>query len=172
MELTLQRLEELEKVAKAATPGPWEQDCTVKSDGTYGSGEDANEGYDTYEVFQTLTGKKIFDFLNSEVVCVEEEYDEDGRTAWDAEASANAAFIAAANPATILSLLDHIKRMQEALERARKAWLDYADLRGTPHQEEYVDGSRTYELVVIAWAELDASLKATSTIAPAQGKGG
>lgn len=106
---------ELRKLAEAATPGPWEQDCSVKSEGTYGSGEDAGEGYDTYEVFQTLTGKRLFDFLNSEVAEVQEEYDEDGKTAWDAAAKADAAFIVAFNPETALSLLDLIDRQREAL---------------------------------------------------------
>lgn len=109
------RREELRKLAEAATPGPWEQDCTVESDGAYGSGEDSREGYSTYAIFDA-DGKVIFDFLNSEIVCVHDEDHEDGHNAWDETAKHNAAFIAAANPQTVLALLQKNEALRKAVQ--------------------------------------------------------
>lgn len=115
---------ELRKLAEAATPGPWDCDGVIESDGAYGAGEDSREGYTTYAVYEVGSNKVLFDFLNSEVVCVEEEYDEDGRSAWDSTAKRNAEFIAAANPKTVLALLAERDRLREALKPFADSYAD------------------------------------------------
>ncbi len=46
------------------------------------------------------------------------------------------------------------------IEELEAAWLEYADLRGVPHQDEYVDGGETFRKVLPAWERLDRAVKA------------
>lgn len=100
MTLSKERLEELERVAKAATPGPWEltyrgfveipnSDCQVSTEHSHGTkswtsvvatpahGHQINEGQDAFK---------------------------------------NMKFISALNPRTVLELITAIKKLREGLE--------------------------------------------------------
>lgn len=109
-------VEELERLAKAATPGPWDTD-TEQNEGSYGMGEDVSEGFDSYGVY--AGDKKVVDTLNSDLaeVEVDGDCDENGPRswAWDEQGRRNAEFIAAANPQAILALIKEKREMEEAL---------------------------------------------------------
>ena len=82
---------DLAALSAAATPGTWETD-TLNSEGSYGSGDDTYEGYATTAIYDA-SGKVLFDALNSDAILVQEEWDEDGGSAYDLTSAANAAFI-------------------------------------------------------------------------------
>ncbi|GKM35077.1 hypothetical protein GJ686_09950 [Klebsiella variicola] len=100
----------MKAAAEKATPGDWWAD-EVKNEGCYGSGDDCVEGFTSYAIYGS-DGQTLFDSLNSDAACICEEYDGEGHVAWDETAQRNAEFIALANPANILALV-------EALEKAR-----------------------------------------------------
>ena len=50
---------------------------------------------------------------NSTAACIHEEWDHDYHMAWDETAKRNAEFIAAANPATVLALLDELEAAEK-----------------------------------------------------------
>lgn len=102
----------LKAAAEKATPGEWWAD-EVKNEGCYGSGDDCVEGFTSYAIYGS-DGQTLFDSLNSDAACISEEYDGEGHVAWDETAQRNAEFIALANPANILALV-------EALEKAQRA---------------------------------------------------
>lgn len=111
----------MKAAAEKATPGEWWAD-EVKNEGCYGSGDDCVEGFTSYAIYGA-DGKTLFDSLNSDVACISEEYDGEGHVAWDETAQRNAEFIALANPANILALV-------EALEKAQageKQWREVVD---------------------------------------------
>lgn len=74
-----------------ATQGEWEID-TLNSEGTYGSGDDTREGFSTTAICDA-SGKVLFDALNSDAILVQEEWDEDGGSAYDLTSAANARFV-------------------------------------------------------------------------------
>lgn len=93
--------DELRRLSEAATPGPWAVEAE-KSDGSYGSGEDTFEGYDTAVIVtevatETRHGKPgvLFESHNSTVGSIREESDDESFRAWDEVSEANAAFIVA-----------------------------------------------------------------------------
>ncbi|WP_226907061.1 ead/Ea22-like family protein [Klebsiella variicola] len=100
----------MKAAAEKATPGEWWSD-EVKNEGCYGSGDDCVEGFASYAIYG-YDGQTLFDSLNSDAACICEEYDGEGHVAWDETAQRNAEFIALANPANILALV-------EALEKAK-----------------------------------------------------
>ena len=100
----------LKAAAEKATQGEWWAD-EVKNEGCYGSGDDCVEGFTSYAIYGS-DGQTLFDSLNSDAACICEEYDGEGHVAWDETAQRNAEFIALANPANVLALL-------EALEKAK-----------------------------------------------------
>ncbi|MGS3470702.1 ead/Ea22-like family protein [Klebsiella quasipneumoniae] len=100
----------MKAAAEKATPGEWWAD-DVKNEGCYGSGDDCVEGFTSYAIYGS-DGQTLFDSLNSDAACICEEYDGEGHVAWDETAQRNAEFIALANPANVLALL-------EALEKAK-----------------------------------------------------
>ncbi|HDY6842836.1 ead/Ea22-like family protein [Klebsiella pneumoniae] len=100
----------MKAAAEKATPGEWWAD-EVKNEGCYGSGDDCVEGFTSYAIYGS-DGQTLFDSLNSDAACISEEYDGEGHVAWDETAQRNAEFIALANPANILALV-------EALEKAK-----------------------------------------------------
>ncbi|WP_232550747.1 ead/Ea22-like family protein [Klebsiella pneumoniae] len=101
----------MKAAAEKATPGEWWAD-EVKNEGCYGSGDDCVEGFTSYAIYGS-DGQTLFDSLNSDAACICEEYDGEGHVAWDETAQRNAEFIALANPANVLALV-------EALEKARQ----------------------------------------------------
>ena len=103
---------------EAATKGPWESD-SMRSEGSYGTGEDIHEGFDTYKVTDEK-GNVICDAYNSDVGEVHVEYDEDGANAWDEVARRNTDFIAHARE-DIPALLTVIATLRTALDPFAKA---------------------------------------------------
>lgn len=94
----------MKAAAGKATQGEWWAD-EVKNEGCYGSGDDCVEGFTSYAIYGS-DGQTLFDSLNSDAACICEEYDGEGHVAWDETAQRNAEFIALANPANILALVE------------------------------------------------------------------
>lgn len=101
-------LDKLEALARAATPGPWGVE-TIESDGHYGTDEDGGHGFDAYVVTDDR-GRPLMDSLNRDNSEIHEEYNEESHYAWDELARRDALFIAAANPATVLQLIQLARR--------------------------------------------------------------
>ena len=113
-------LKELERLARAATPGPWTYDG------------------DTWELSAPSRKGRV------EIAIIE--------TGWtgqmESEQQANAAYIAAANPAAILSLIAELTRpettivsiMRAELEQARKDAERYLWLRKSHHDDDSAIG--------------------------------
>ncbi|WP_371341076.1 ead/Ea22-like family protein [Klebsiella quasipneumoniae] len=100
----------MKAAAEKATPGEWWVD-DVKNEGCYGSGDDCVEGFTSYAIYGS-DGQTLFDSLNSDAACICEEYDGEGHVAWDETAQRNAEFIALANPANILALVEALEKAQ------------------------------------------------------------
>ncbi len=105
----------IKAAAEKATPGEWWAD-EVKNEGCYGSGDDCVEGFTSYAIYGS-DGQTLFDSLNSDAACISEEYDGEGHVAWDETAQRNAEFIALANPANILALVEALEKVQAAERR-------------------------------------------------------
>ncbi|ELC8787896.1 ead/Ea22-like family protein [Salmonella enterica] len=111
----------LREVAEKATKGEWWSDV-VETDGEYGEGEDRVSGYHSYAVY--VGHESLLDMINSTAACIHTEWDHDYHMAWDETAKRNAEFIAAANPATVLALLDELEHYKSREERVTKLVLD------------------------------------------------
>ncbi|EBO9823621.1 ead/Ea22-like family protein [Salmonella enterica] len=103
----------LREVAEKATKGEWWSDV-VDTDGEYGEGEDRVSGYHSYAVY--VGHESLLDMINSTAACIHTEWDHDYHMAWDETAKRNAEFIAAANPATVLALLDELEADKEQIK--------------------------------------------------------
>ncbi|WP_142631169.1 ead/Ea22-like family protein [Raoultella planticola] len=108
----------MKAAAEKATPGEWWAD-EVKNEGCYGSGDDCVEGFTSYAIYGS-DGQTLFDSLNSDAACICEEYDGEGHVAWDETAQRNAEFIALANPANILALVEALEKAQTINAAAEK----------------------------------------------------
>ena len=107
-------LETLRALAPVVTPGEWGED-TLKSEGAYGSGDDTHEGFATTAIYNA-DGKLLFDALNSDVILVQEEWDEGGFCyAHDLTSSANADLIVTLrnNLPTIIAALEVVALMRD-----------------------------------------------------------
>ena len=111
----------MKAAAEKATPGEWWAD-EVKNEGCYGSGDDCVEGFTSYAIYGS-DGQTLFDSLNSDAACISEEYDGEGHVAWDETAQRNAEFIALANPANVLALVDALEKAQAG----EKQWHELVD---------------------------------------------
>ncbi|EMD5240862.1 ead/Ea22-like family protein [Escherichia coli] len=100
----------LREAAEKATKGEWWSDV-VETDGEYGEGEDRVSGYHSYAVY--VGHESLLDMTNSTAACIHTEWDHDYHMAWDETAKCNAEFIAAANPATVLTLLDELEAAEK-----------------------------------------------------------
>ena len=100
----------MKAAAEKATQGEWWAD-EVKNEGCYGSGDDCVEGFTSYAIYGS-DGQTLFDSLNSDAACISEEYDGEGHVAWDETAQRNAEFIAQANPANVLALVEALEKAQ------------------------------------------------------------
>ena len=107
----------MKAAAEKATPGEWWAD-EVKNEGCYGSGDDCVEGFTSYAIYGS-DGQTLFDSLNSDAACISEEYDGEGHVAWDETAQRNAEFIALANPANILALVEALEKAQTERDEFR-----------------------------------------------------
>lgn len=103
----------MKAAAEKATQGEWWAD-EVKNEGCYGSGDDCVEGLTSYEIYGS-DGQTLFDSLNSDAACISEEYDGEWHVAWDETAQRNAEFIALANPANILALVEALEKVQQRI---------------------------------------------------------
>ncbi|EPK6189871.1 ead/Ea22-like family protein [Klebsiella pneumoniae] len=100
----------MKAAAEKATPGEWWAD-EVKNEGCYGPGDDCVEEFTSYAIYGS-DGQTLFDSLNSDAACISEEYDGEGHVAWDETAQRNAEFIALANPANVLALVEALEKAQ------------------------------------------------------------
>lgn len=101
----------MKAAAEKATQGEWWAD-EVKNEGCYGPGDDSVEGFTSYAIYGS-DGQTLFDSLNSDSACISEEYDGEGHVAWDETAQRNAEFIALANPANVLALVEALEHKEE-----------------------------------------------------------
>lgn len=102
----------LRQLAEESTQGEWWSDV-VETDGEYGDGEDRASGYHSYAVY--VGSESLLDMTNSTAACIHTEWDHDHLMAWDETAKRNAEFIAAANPATVLVLLDELEAAEKCI---------------------------------------------------------
>ncbi|HHA1840125.1 TPA: ead/Ea22-like family protein [Enterobacter asburiae] len=107
--------QELRWKAEKATKGEWWSD-SCGNEGTYGSGDDCVEGYTSYAVYDE-NNQILLDTLNSTAACINEECDGECHAAWDEVGQRNAEFIAAANPVTVLALLDELEAKDNRINR-------------------------------------------------------
>lgn len=112
----------MKAAAEKATPGEWWAD-EVKNEGCYGSGDDCMEGFTSYAIYGS-DGQTLFDSLNSDAACISEEYDGEGHVAWDETAQRNAEFIALANPANVLALVEALEKAQQHIARQEQILLN------------------------------------------------
>lgn len=111
-EITSEELQRLKALALRATPGPWESN-SIHSEGEYGSDDDGGYGFTTYEVTDG-SGLCIMGCLNNDDGAV--HVGDDGH-AWDDVAKRDAAYVAAANPASILALIAKVESLAADAER-------------------------------------------------------
>ena len=112
----------MKAAAGKATKGEWWAD-EVKNEGCYGSGDDCVEGFTSYAIYGS-DGQTLFDSLNSDAACICEEYDGEGHVAWDETAQRNAEFIALANPANVLALVEALEKAQQHIARQEQILLN------------------------------------------------
>ena len=103
----------MKAAAEKATQGEWWSD-EVKNEGCYGSGDDCVEGFTSYAIYGS-DGQTLFDSLNSDAASISEEYDGEGHVAWDETAQRNAEFIALADPANVLALVEALEKAQQRI---------------------------------------------------------
>ena len=103
----------MKAAAEKATQGEWWSD-EVKNEGCYGSGDDCVEGFTSCAIYGS-DGQTLFDSLNSDAAFICEEYDGEGHVAWDETAQRNAEFIALANPANVLALVEALEKAQQRI---------------------------------------------------------
>jgi hypothetical protein len=108
-------LEDLKRIAEAATQGEWIAEG-VENEGSYGGGGEDHEGFTSYGIY--AGGHCIFDTLNSDAILINEEFSGDDRgdyhSAWDDVGRRNSEFVTTFDPPTILSILT---AYQEAVGR-------------------------------------------------------
>lgn len=143
---------ELRQLAEKASQGEWWSDV-VETDGEYGDGEDRASGYHSYAVY--VGSESLLDMTNSTASCIHEEWGHDYHIAWDETAKRNAEFIAAANPDTVLALLDELEAKDrlntELIEKQRL--IDICQGQGLEHRIAAEKRAETAEKRV---AELEA----------------
>lgn len=129
----------MKAAAGKATQGEWWAD-EVKNEGCYGSGDDCVEGFTSYAIYGS-DGQTLFDSLNSDAACISEEYDGEGHVAWDETAQRNAEFIALANPANVLALVEALEKAQQRITQLESRAVKL------PNQTEFDDPLSAYEAI-------------------------
>ncbi|HHT1809462.1 TPA: ead/Ea22-like family protein [Klebsiella pneumoniae] len=135
----------MKAAAEKATPGEWWAD-EVKNEGCYGSGDDCVEGFTSYAIYGS-DGQTLFDSLNSDAACISEEYDGEGHVAWDETAQRNAEFIALANPANVLALVEALEYYKSREERVTSLVRDNSKSWDELYRQVEAKGKRNVELV-------------------------
>lgn len=120
---------ELRDALAKATPGPWGVDSAYDDDAVYSGGGGCGRGFKNFFIGAEVRGKwaTLLDSVNSDEKLIDEEYDEDGKSAWDEIGRNNANFVAiarnnlpalldalSAKDAEITSLRAEVERMREA----------------------------------------------------------
>ena len=103
MTLTKERRDEIRAAAMKATPGPWELDEMENRDDR---GRFTSYGVSARPSWSPEHPKSVVDTLNSGVMEIITEHDEDGSSSWDAQGQNDCAHIANCDPQTIIALLD------------------------------------------------------------------
>lgn len=116
--MTKEALAQLRLKAERATKGEWWFD-SIENEGTYGAGDDCVEGFTSYVVCDE-SDRILLDTLNSTAACIQEEYDGECHVAWDEVGQRNAEFIAAANPTTVMTLLDALEAKDKRIAEQRE----------------------------------------------------
>ena len=129
---------ELRQLAEKATHGEWWSDV-VETEGECGDGEDRASGYHSYAVY--VGSESLLDMTNSTAACIHEEWDHDYRMAWDETAKRNAEFIAAANPATVLALLDELEAAEKRIAELEARTVTLPQYRNSPdmHTKQFYE---------------------------------
>ncbi|MFL7880175.1 ead/Ea22-like family protein [Enterobacter hormaechei] len=152
----------LREAAEKATKGEWWSDV-VETDGEYGDGEDRVSGYHSYAVY--VGHESLLDMTNSTAACIHTEWDHDYQMAWDETAKRNAEFIAAANPATVLALLDELEAKDKSISFLKDQLAQLANFNPDWDMLE----AATYSLRE-HMAELTAARKRIAELEATQGK--
>jgi hypothetical protein len=98
---------------KGVTPGPWEiEECENR--------DDSVGRFTSYAVSGSVPGssyrKNLVDTLNSSVIELHVEYDEDGHSAWDEQGAKDAAHIARLDPQTVSALCTDLIESMDRVE--------------------------------------------------------
>lgn len=153
----------LREAAEKATKGDWWSDV-VETDGEYGEGEDRVSGYHSYAVY--VGHESLLDMTNSTAACIHTEWDHDYHMAWDETAKRNAEFIAAANPANVLALLDELEAKDKRIAELEVSHGNLREAMAAIHNT--ITGGGAYTPLA---AILNASKRAYEESAAAAGKG-
>lgn len=153
-------LEAKAETAKRVAPGKWEND-TTDNEGEYGSGYDCHKGFKSYNI--SCDKGVIFDTVNSDVTCIEVECDEDETYAYDDVARKVTAFIAAADPETILSLIASQRALEARVRELREALKPFEAFNET--LKEWWHGKGEYrERTQSQWPKHDPVLSRTHPV--------
>ncbi|HGI8194532.1 TPA: ead/Ea22-like family protein, partial [Citrobacter freundii] len=106
-----------------------------------GDGEDRASGYHSYAVY--VGSESLLDMTNSTAACIHTEWDHDYLMAWDETAKRNAEFIAAANPATVLALLDELEAAEKRIAELTESHSKLRDTMAGIHNTIRMDGGYT-----------------------------
>jgi hypothetical protein len=112
--MTRAEIEAILAGTKGVTPGPWEIEECENRDDSVGQ-------FTSYAVSGSVPGssyrKNLVDTLNSSVIELHVEYDEDGHSAWDEQGAKDAAHIARLDPQTVsalcTALIESMDRVEE-----------------------------------------------------------
>ena len=139
-----QLAEKLEGLAKHATQGPWEVDSEYDEDALYSGGGGCGQGFKNFFIGAEIAGKwqTLLDTVNSDHKLVEEEYDEDGKTAWDG--------IGWGNTALIVELVNNLPTILAALRAAGEGW---RLIETAPKDGTRVLGTTRFGVEMVKWCK-------------------
>lgn len=115
--VTEERVREMLAAAEKATPGPWEVDEAENRDDR---GRFTSYGVAARPSWSPDHPKSVVDTLNSGVMSINTEHDEDGSSSWDEQGAADTAFISLCDPQTISSILTELLAARRTIEGAAR----------------------------------------------------
>lgn len=113
--VTEERVRSMLAAAEKATPGPWEVDEAENRDDR---GRFTSYGVAARPSWSPDHPKSVVDTLNSGVMSINTEHDEDGSSSWDEQGAADTAFISLCDPQTISSILTELLAARRTIEGA------------------------------------------------------
>lgn len=158
--VTEERVRSMLAAAEKATPGPWEVDEAENRDDR---GRFTSYGVAARPSWSPDHPKSVVDTLNSGVMSINTEHDEDGSSSWDEQGAADTAFISLCDPQTISSILTELLAARRAqqwqlIETARKT-VDETVLLRIEHINYDIaapdDKHRWEELVTAYWTDFN-----------------